>query len=101
MVDCFPRSVLLARDALVAGADVRYAGAVLALPKMVTRLADADNLSDLLDKRDSKWDLVDPKKKDEWMITTVASLKANADEWAAISVGAPTLEMVQASETRR
>ena len=62
---------------------------------MVTRTSNTNDLSSLLDERDSKkWDLVDPVKRDAWLLSTVSELKAEPATWAAVEFGPPTVERV-------
>ena len=57
---------------------------------MVTRDIDPKEL--LRGLNPNKWDMVDKKRRDPWLITTKAKLMEDIDVWTALTKGPPTVE---------
>ena len=57
---------------------------------MVTRDIDPKEL--LRGLNSNKWDMVDKKRRDPWLITTKAKLMEDIDVWTALTKGPPTIE---------
>ena len=56
------------------------------------------DLASVLSASSKTWDLVDLKKKDQWMIKTLAVLGEDPEAKTAVMKGPITLEIVRAAE---